>query len=180
MEHNDHVALLRPGIPGPGGIWADFGSGRGAFTLALADLVGPTGHIYSIDKDRQALRAQQQALSASFPGVPVHTLVADFSQPLDLPALDGIVMANALHFARRKEPVLSLLHRYLRPGGRLILVEYNVDRGNIWVPYPISYLRWEVLAAAAGFTGTRLLASRPSRFLHEIYSALSLRPLEPA
>ena len=44
MEHPDHVALLRPGVP-PGGAWADIGAGEGAFTLALADLLGPGGSI---------------------------------------------------------------------------------------------------------------------------------------
>ena len=52
MNHNDHVNLLRKGIPEKGGLWADLGSGTGAFTLALADLIGSTGHIYSIDKDQ--------------------------------------------------------------------------------------------------------------------------------
>ena len=51
MDHEDHVYLLRGGVPGVGGVWADLGSGRGAFTLALADLIGRTGHIYSVDKD---------------------------------------------------------------------------------------------------------------------------------
>ena len=42
MNHDDHVALLRGGIDQPGGVWADVGSGTGAFTLALADLIGET------------------------------------------------------------------------------------------------------------------------------------------
>ncbi len=46
MNHDDHVALLRGGIAQPGGVWADFGSGTGAFTLALAELIGPTGVIH--------------------------------------------------------------------------------------------------------------------------------------
>jgi len=40
MKHTEHVNLLRRGIPAPGGVWADFGSGTGAFTLALAELTG--------------------------------------------------------------------------------------------------------------------------------------------
>jgi hypothetical protein len=36
---------LRDGVPEPGGVWADLGSGEGAFTLALADLLGPGGRI---------------------------------------------------------------------------------------------------------------------------------------
>ena len=60
MEHKDHVYLLRNGISSPGGTWADLGSGTGAFTLALADLLGPSGHIYSIDKDSRALKSQDR------------------------------------------------------------------------------------------------------------------------
>ena len=55
--------------------------------------------------------------------------------------------------------------------GRLIIVEYNVDRGNTWVPYPISFKTWEVLARRNGFANTQLLARRPSSFLREIYAA---------
>ncbi|MEJ2353883.1 MAG: hypothetical protein P8Y03_29265, partial [Anaerolineales bacterium] len=67
MDHQDHVNLLKPGVTSPGGIWADFGSGWGAFTLALAGLIGLLGEIYSIDKDRSALRDQERAMRARFP-----------------------------------------------------------------------------------------------------------------
>jgi ubiquinone/menaquinone biosynthesis C-methylase UbiE len=175
MNHNDHKQLLQKGIPGPGGVWADLGSGTGAFTLALADLIGPAGYIYSVDRDKTSLRQQERTMRTSFPAVHVEYILADFTQQLDLPPLDGIVMANSLHFVCKKDPVLQLLHSYLRPSGRLILVEYNVDRGNPWVPYPFSYTIWEALAHHNGFTNTQLLEKRPSRFLGEIYSALSLR-----
>jgi ubiquinone/menaquinone biosynthesis C-methylase UbiE len=175
MNHNDHKNLLQRGIPGPGGLWADLGSGRGAFTLALADLVGPAGHIYSVDRDRNALREQERAMRASFPAVHAEYIVADFTQRLDLPPLDGVVMANSLHFVRGKDAILQLVRSYLRPQGRLILVEYNTDRGNPWVPYPLSYPTWETLARQNGFVSTQLLERRPSRFLGEMYSAVSTR-----
>ena len=173
MNHDDHVRLIREGVLGGGNAWADLGSGSGAFTLALADLLGAGSHIYSVDRDARALREQQAALQARFPAVTLEQRVADFSRPLDLPPLDGVVMANSLHFQRRKEPVLALVRGMLKPGGRLVLVEYNADKGNLWVPHPLSYPTWETLALANGFVGTRLLATVPSRFLREIYSALS-------
>ena len=175
MNHSDHVNLLRNGIPKTGGIWADFGSGSGTFTLALAELLGPGGEIYSVDKDRGALRTQERAMQTRFPQTTLHYLTADFIRPLDVPALDGIVLANALHFQpyATQGRVVELLKSYLRPGGRLILIEYDVDRGNLWVPHPLSYQSWEKLAGECGFAHTQLLATRPSRFLHAIYAAAS-------
>jgi hypothetical protein len=76
--------------------------------------------------------------------------------------------------------VLALLRGYLRPGGRLIVVEYNTDHGNMWVPHPFAYPTWVTRAREAGFVDTRLLATIPSRFLGEIYSALSRNPAAPA
>jgi SAM-dependent methyltransferase len=176
VKHQDHVELLRDGIPETGGVWADFGSGSGAFTLALADLLGPGAEIHSLDLDHRALERQRADLGRLFPETILHPIVADFTRSRELPSLDGMVMANSLHFQRDKDEVLRLMRGYLRPGGRLILVEYNTDRGNHWVPFPLSYRTFESLAARNGFSDVGLLARRPSRFLGEIYSALAFRP----
>lgn len=176
MNHNDHVRLLREGIPEPGGTWGDFGSGRGAFTLALADLIGPKGSIYSVDRSGEALWEQEREMRARFPNVKVYTLREDFNAPIPLPELDGIVMANALHFQRDKEKTLRMIQGHLMPKGRFILVEYNTDHGNTWVPYPLSIDTWLRMAQHSGFVETHLLARVPSSFLGEIYSAISRMP----
>jgi hypothetical protein len=62
----------------------------------------------------------------------------------------------------------------------LIVVEYNIDRGDFWVPHPFSYRTWQGLAGQAGLVDTRLIGRRPSRFRREIYSAVSVRPSPPA
>ena len=85
-------------------------------------------------------------------------------------------MANSLHFVDDKAAVLALVRGYLKRGGRLLLVEYDSDRGNTWVPHPMTFETWRDLAADAGFVETRKLATVPSRFLNRIYSALSLAP----
>jgi ubiquinone/menaquinone biosynthesis C-methylase UbiE len=175
LDHADHVRLIRDGVKGAGPAWADFGSGEGAFTLALADLLGPGGSIHTVDRERGALDVQLRRLGAAFPEVGVTPIVADFTAPIELPPLDGIVMANSLHFVRDKAPVLELVRGYLRPGGHLVLVEYGADHGNPYVPWPLSFATWATVAAAAGFRDTRELATVPSRFLGSIYSALSLR-----
>ena len=164
MDHADLVSLIEGGVAGRGGRWADLGAGEGAFTLALADVIGSEGHIVAVDKDRNALRA----IDGRF-----ETMVADFTKPLELRDLDGVLMANSLHFVRDKQPVLESVRSMLRPEGRLLVVEYGADRGNPWVPHPFSFPRWEAMAARAGFKNTRLLKTVPSRWLASMYSAVS-------
>jgi ubiquinone/menaquinone biosynthesis C-methylase UbiE len=170
--------LISQGIPAQGGVWADFGSGTGIFTLELAGLLGPTAEIYSVERNGRDLERQRRAFQEHYPQAVVHFVQADFTRQLTLPPLDGIVMANALHFVRFQEQaaVLARIAGYLRrPGGRFILVEYNARSGNIWVPYPIDIEAFGLLAAQAGLSEPQVLSVVPSRFLREMYGALALR-----
>jgi ubiquinone/menaquinone biosynthesis C-methylase UbiE len=176
MDQSDLVALIAGGIAGRGGRWADLGSGEGAFTRALAEVLGPDAHITAVDRDAGALRTLAREVAEGFPGATVETRIADFTRPLELSNLDGVVMANSLHFVRDRGPVLESVRRMLRPGGTLVVVEYGTDRGNPWVPHPFAYARWERMAAQAGFVRTHLLHTIPSRHLGSMYSAASLTP----
>lgn len=172
MEHADHVNLLRPAGIKAGGSWADLGAGSGAFTFALRELTGPAANIFAVDKERASLDELEREYGSRFgTAANLHVLAGDFSMGLKLPVLDGILMANSLHFFRDPVKVLEHVRSYLKPGGALLLVEYNVDAGNPWVPYPLSYGTYRRLVLQAGFTEPRLLATIPSRFLKEFYSA---------
>jgi len=175
MNHSDRVSLLRNGISPKSRVWAEFGSGHGAFTLALAELIHPDGIIYSVDRNSSALREQEQIMRKRFRLLEAYYLAADFSKPLDLPMLDGILMANAFHFLQDKEKFLRMIGGYFKPEGRLLIVEYNVEQGNHWVPYPISFESWKDLAMQCGFKETSLLNTIPSKYHREIYSALSYK-----
>jgi ubiquinone/menaquinone biosynthesis C-methylase UbiE len=181
MDHADHVALIREGVSGAGRRWLELGAGQGAFTLALADLLGPGGEILAVDRDAGDLRHMSAALSASYPAVAVTTLTGDFERPMDLGGLpfDGLLAANALHFVRDPAAVVARLRPRLLPDARVIVVEYDADRGNPWVPHPFSFATWETIAVSAGLTGTRLIGRVPSRFLGAIYAAASEFPAWP-
>ena len=167
MNDADLVGLLAKGVePGPYR-WVELGAGEGNFTRALASLLGSNAHVLAIDRDARALRS----IGGGF-----ETRVADFTKPLDLHDLDGVLMANSLHFVRDKRPVLEAVRTMLRPGGRLIVVEYETDRGNPWVPHPFSFATWKRLATDAGFAGTEQIGSVPSRYFGSMYSALSRAP----
>lgn len=176
MDHQDHVNLLRPADLPRGGVWADFGAGSGAFTLALSELVGLNAEIYAVDKDRGGLGKLERAHRERFgTSQNLHVIRADFTGALSLPPLDGIVLANSLHYFRDKIRVLRHIRTFLKLNGAILLVEYNVDSGNPWVPYPVSFDSFSSLAGRAGFSEPRLLATVPSRFLREFYSAVAYR-----
>jgi ubiquinone/menaquinone biosynthesis C-methylase UbiE len=173
MDHSNHVNLLRPAKLSPGGEWADFGAGSGAFTLALRELIGNDAMIHAVDKDRAALNELEYAHRARFgPNSNLIPLAGDFSKPLQLPPLDGIVMANSLHYFRNKRKTLEHVRSFLKPNGLLLVVEYNVDRGNPWVPYPFSFETFCEMVKDTEFQQPRLLAKAPSSFLREFYSAV--------
>jgi ubiquinone/menaquinone biosynthesis C-methylase UbiE len=176
MQHREHVDLLRPAELSPGGVWADLGAGSGAFTLALRELVGPEAEIHAVDRDRRRLAELEREYRARFGNAEgLRLLPADFAHALELPPLDGALMANSLHFFKDLSQVLKHVGDLLKPGGVLLLVEYNVDRGNPWVPYPLSFETFRKLAPHAGYSEPRLLAKRPSGFLHEFYAAMASR-----
>jgi ubiquinone/menaquinone biosynthesis C-methylase UbiE len=194
MDHHDHVNLLRPADLPLGASFADLGAGSGAFTLALRELLGLSATIYAVDRDRKRLNALEQAHRSMFGSVEnLHLIHADFMHDLhtstptrpaepgrassvrNLSLLDGLLMANSLHFFRNKEKVLRHVSSFLKPDGMLLLVEYNVDRGNPWVPHPLSFETFHELAPRAGFSEPHLLAKNPSSFLREFYSALATK-----
>lgn len=180
MDHADHVALIRRGIEGCGPRWLELGSGDGAFTLALADVLGPGGSIVAIDRDASALHAAAEAVARRFPEVALETAPGDFTRTLPRGPFDGVLAANSLHFVADRRPTLAAIRATLRPGGRLIVVEYDADRGNPWVPRPFSFDTWRREAEAAGFDRVALLHRVPSRFLGAIYGAVAEAPNPPA
>ncbi|HEY0781790.1 MAG TPA: class I SAM-dependent methyltransferase [Thermoanaerobaculia bacterium] len=174
MTPDDARALIERGVHEPGGSWADLGAGTGTFTVALASVLGPLGTVYAVERDRAALRALRSIADGIAAGARIEVVNGDFTRELDLPPLAGILAANALHFVPRSEQagVLARLAALLDANGRILLVEYDRDRGNPYVPYPISRERLRRLAKDAGFGPPSLLAERPSDYGGELYSAV--------
>jgi precorrin-6B methylase 2 len=176
MNHNDHVNLIKPAFldENPNASFADFGSGSGAFTLALREVLDSSASIYAIDKDKSGLRELENSFVARFNSTTnLIVLQADFSKSLSLPPLDGILMANSLHFFKDKIKVLRHIKTFLKPNGKLIMIEYNVDKGNLWVPYPFSFPTFESMCKESGFDQAKLLATHSSSFLNGFYSAMT-------
>jgi SAM-dependent methyltransferase len=179
VDQDEAVGLIRGASVEAGSTWADLGAGAGTFTRAIASLIGAGGTVYAVDRDAGALRGLARAGHDA--GAAIRVVVADFTDRLDLPLLDGVVLANALHYVPYVEqrPVLERVSALVGETGSIVVVEYERRDANRWVPYPISFDALGVLAAEAGLTVPARLASRPSRYTGSIYSALVRRRVSP-
>lgn len=178
MDHADHVALIRAGVEGAGPRWLELGAGEGVFTLALADLLVSGAEVLACDRDARALRQLEARVRSASPGTRLETLAFDFTDGIPYSPFDGVLAANSLHFVRDREATLRAIRYSLEPSGRLVVVEYDTDRGNPWVPYPFSFETWRMEAMAAGFEEPQLIHRVPSRFLGAIYGAVTCPRME--
>jgi ubiquinone/menaquinone biosynthesis C-methylase UbiE len=174
MNTREAVALIEAAVPRDSSTWADIGAGDGTFTRALVELLGPEARIYAIDRDARGLASLRRW--AAREKANVISVEADFTEPLELPEpLDGLLVANALHFVHNADVVLAQLTSLVRPGGRVVVIEYDRRAASRWVPYPISSNVLPKLAAAAGLSAPTITATRPSAYGGILYVAAAER-----
>jgi len=141
--------------------WADLGCGDGTFTLALADLLSSGSTIHAMDRDASAIRS----IPSAHKHVRIVTHRGDFtSETWPFRDLDGILMANSLHYVRDQAAFIRGCAQHLKPWHRFLIVEYDTTAANPWVPYPVSQIRLRDLFERAGYSSIRVLRSRPSVF----------------
>lgn len=168
------AADLITAMVAPGDTWADLGAGSGTFTAALARLVGREGRVYAVERDAHAVRALRAlAQRKSRDDSPITVVDADFTQRLDLPALDGVLLANSLHFVADDEqsPLLCRLWALLNTKGATVIIEYDNRPRSRWVPFPVSLARLGGLARAAGFAAPVVVGRRASDYGGTMYVA---------
>jgi tRNA A58 N-methylase Trm61 len=173
MDSRDAAKLIAPGVH-RGERWADLGAGTGTFTLALARLIGPAGAVYAVDRDASAVHALEALATDPEEGAaPIVVRPGDLTEPLDVPPLDGVLLANALHFvdARVQAEVLRHIAVRLASTGRIVVVEYENRSPSRWVPFPISLTRLTDLAREAKLGVPQAIGWRRSAFGGTMYAA---------
>lgn len=170
MSLEDAIALIQPAplSTGKPQTWLDLGAGSGLFTRALATLLSPGSKIYAID---QVIKQQDYP-----PGgrVTIEPVQADFvSTPWPSSPVDGILMANALHYVQQQAAFVQKMVAETVAGGSLLVVEYDTDIPvPHWVPYPVSKKRLQYLINQAGKDAFEVLAEKPSVYGHApLYAA---------
>jgi len=100
-------------------------------------------------------------------GIALEFVKADFSTyDFKKEKFNGFMMANSLHFIKDKAALVSRLIKALSPNGRIVIIEYDTDSANNWVPFPISY---ECLVTTFPDLSIKKIGERPSRFGRTMY-----------
>lgn len=145
--------------------WADLGTGAGLFAQALSMLLAPASKIYAVDQSMQTIRPVREDVVIEF-------LQNDFTKTnFKLPLLDGIMMANSLHYVRDKISLIQNLKQYLQPHAGFIIVEYDLHKSNQWVPYPVKPGELQQLFFNEGYKKFQITGNRKSVYNDgEIYA----------
>ena len=141
-------------------VWVDLGCGSGTFTLALASLLPQGSLIHAMDRNSSGLSKlpDQQGPTS------IKKLKGDFMKDQWPSTLDGILMANALHFVKDKESFLRGSRTHLNLNGCFLLIEYDLEKANPWVPYPLNFVAMEKVFLDAGFTSVNKMNERLSAY----------------
>ena len=106
---------------------ADIGAGGGYFSLQFAEIVGDEGKVYAIDTDHEFLQfikrnAEEKELNN------IEIILA--KDKLDLPEniLDFVFMRNVTHHIPERVKYFRNLKRFLKPNGKIIIIEYKRDK----------------------------------------------------
>lgn len=142
----------------PGQRVADIGSGGGYFTFRFARAVGPEGRVYAADIDRQ-MNDYVERRAAELGLDNIETILAATDDPL-LPAdgVDLIFLCNTYHHLQNRIAYFRGLQRYLRPGGRVAIVDFRRD-AHFLIRWAGHYTEPETLRQELEAAGYRLVVS---------------------
>ncbi len=152
--------------------WADLGCGSGLFTFALAGILQKGSSIYAADKSPVTLQQLPNPNNIS-----IHTKQIDFvKEPLPFNKLNGILMANSFHYVADKINFITAAEKQFAGYGIFVIVEYDTDKPNHWVPYPASSSSLKQVFAKAGYSNFTKLNEIPSLYNPgKMYSAMVRR-----
>jgi ubiquinone/menaquinone biosynthesis C-methylase UbiE len=110
---------------------ADLGAGSGYFTVRLAKAVGAAGKVYAVDIQQGMLDLLQRAVTKEKLTNVIPVLGAADDPRLPAASLDLVLMVDVYHELSSPPTTLAHLKNALKPGGRLVLLEYRAEDPNV-------------------------------------------------
>jgi ubiquinone/menaquinone biosynthesis C-methylase UbiE len=131
-EKEEHTSKLLPPLKiKPGDAVVDMGAGSGYYTVRLADLVGEKGKVYAVDIQPEMLASLGKRLKAQ--KITNVELIKGTETDPKLPAggVDLILMVDVYHEFTHPYEMTEAMVKSLKPGGRLVFVEYRLEDENV-------------------------------------------------
>ncbi len=156
----------------PGSVACDAGAGPGYFAVRLARAVGPAGRVFAIDVEpRMIALLEQRAREAGLANV--HPVFAPEGDGVPPEPCDLILLVNTFHHFPDGTGTLRRLAARLRPGGRIVNVDFHAGELPVGPPPNHKVSREDFLATAAA---AGLDVSEERTFLpYQYFLALRLR-----
>jgi arsenite methyltransferase len=118
--------------PGPGERLLDLGCGPGYLAIDLAGAVGERGHVTAVDPSEAMLAVAREEVAARGVGDRVTVTSGEAGRlPLEDRSVDGVTVVQVLEHLDDVPGALDEVHRVLRPGGRLVVVDTDW-RSCVW------------------------------------------------
>ncbi len=130
IEESPDTAIEALGLT-PGLVVADVGAGSGYMTVRMARIVGAGGRVYATDIQPEMIELlKERIVDEKIANViPVLGLVDDPKLPDG--AIDLELLVDVYHEFSEPQQMLRGLRRALKPGGRLVLLEYRKEDPTI-------------------------------------------------
>jgi SAM-dependent methyltransferase len=162
-----HLALR------PGQVACDVGSGPGYFTLRLARAVAPGGHVYAVDVEPKILDALRTRLLEAKTTNVVPVLALGHDPLLPERACDLILVVDTYHHFPDRVSYLRRLGRSLKPGGRLVNIDFEKKPTPVGPPMDHRLAREVFLGEAE--QGGFVVAEQPALLPHQYFVVLKAR-----
>lgn len=114
-----------------GQLVADIGAGTGFFSLRLARKVGPKGQVLAVDIQQEMLDKLSNRLKEENISTVIPILGNETNPHLPLQALDLILMVDVYHEFSYPWEMMQKIEDALKPGGRVVLVEYRAEDPSV-------------------------------------------------
>jgi SAM-dependent methyltransferase len=165
-EEAPDIALNVLKIP-KGASVADIGAGSGYITVRLAARVGPTGRVYANDVQPQMLNILARRLDMS--KITNVTLIEGTIDDPKLPpaSVDLALMVDVYHELSQPQAILRRLRESLKPGGRLVLLEYRKEDPTVPIKpeHKMSVAEAKMEVEAEGFTLSKVDEALPRQHI---------------
>ena len=121
--------LSEVGMIKPGTHVLDYGCGPGNYTIAAAELVGPSGKVYAVDIHPMAIHKVQN--KANKKGLNVQTILTDYDTQLPDSSVDVVLLFYVLHDFKNPDAIIKELSRVLKPMGVLLVIDHKLENDKV-------------------------------------------------